>query len=501
MGKKIKCGWTMGVVFGGLLWPHAVSADLDSWAANAIAHYNGPGYLESQQRHIFSGGSFHLRTPNFGSEPIAAVRLPRFKAGCGGIDMFWGGFNFMDFDYFVQKAQRIISAAPAFAFQYALDAVSPATNGIVNSLENMADMVNGLQMNECGIAKNSVEKVLGALSNNVSMPSVDWPTFLTEEYLAAGTTEGWYQTAQQILGEYDAAGGATPASVRAANLEQLSECPGELVNLFDNEHSLLEYAENHGVNFPAGTNFKQVLRGLIGDVDLGVGADNKVVIQNVPPCVQEKSNPVETILLQADIGTSLQMQNHVSDSGNVAIDYVCVDYPGNDTLNVYTQNMLTNIYNNVINGQALLAGEEDFLNAVPMPVKQFVEQVYIANAPASSLATWVEPVNYGMLSELFANLLYQARKIPKDLENAMAVCRKQGIERCALCNYTEDYKDLMDKINAWAARASEVQKQVEEKWHIKQQNMVIAQALISRVDDLYLLKKREKINGLRKTGE
>lgn len=415
--------------------------------------------------------------------------------------MFWGGFNFMDFDYFVQKAQRIISAAPAFAFQYALDAVSPATNGIVASLENMADMVNGLQINECGIAKNSVEKILGAVTDNVKMPSVDWPSFLTEEYLSSGTTEGWYQTAQQILGEYDAAGGATPASVAAANLEQLSECPGELVDLFDNEHSLLEYAEDHGVIFPPGTNFKEVLRGLIGDVDLSVGADNKVIVQTVAPCVQEKNNPVETILLQSDVGVALQMQRHVSDSGNIAVDYLCVDYPGTDTLNVYTQNMMTNIFSKVVNAQPLLPEEIDFLNAIPMPVKQFIEQVYIANAPASSLATWTEPVNYGMLSELFANLLYQAQKIPKDLENAMSVCRKQAVEKCALCNYTEDYKDLMDKINAWAGRAREIQQAVEEKWYAKQQNMIIAQTLISRVDDLYMLKKQEKINGMRKQAE
>lgn len=89
---------------------------VDDWVDQKVE--TSPGYFEGQKRGYYTGGGFSARW-NLQNDYIWSVTPPRLKTGCGGIDAFMGGFSFMDPDYLVQKLQRIMSAAPAAAFDVA----------------------------------------------------------------------------------------------------------------------------------------------------------------------------------------------------------------------------------------------------------------------------------------------------------------------------------------------------------------------------------------------
>ena len=67
------------------------------------------------------------------SEQIATVSLPSFRAGCGDIAPFAGAFSLINSDLLVAFAPAVAQAAVGFAFELALQTISPAIAPWVNS--------------------------------------------------------------------------------------------------------------------------------------------------------------------------------------------------------------------------------------------------------------------------------------------------------------------------------------------------------------------------------
>jgi len=123
---------------------------LDNWFDQAVS--TSPNYFEGQKRGYFTAGSFSARIPT-SNDFILSIEKPRVKFGCGGIDMFLGGFSFANFEYLVQKFQRLIQAAPIVAFQIALNTLSSSLKEILGDTEEILNALNSLQFNECQILK------------------------------------------------------------------------------------------------------------------------------------------------------------------------------------------------------------------------------------------------------------------------------------------------------------------------------------------------------------
>ncbi|MCP4339036.1 MAG: hypothetical protein GY799_09170, partial [Desulfobulbaceae bacterium] len=86
------------------------AAWVDDWLQQKTT--TSPNHFSGQQRGYYSGGSFNARWPNTSTYPVT-VEMPRVKSGCGGIDVFMGGFSFMNTDYLVDKLQGILTNAAA----------------------------------------------------------------------------------------------------------------------------------------------------------------------------------------------------------------------------------------------------------------------------------------------------------------------------------------------------------------------------------------------------
>ena len=111
----------------------ASACNADEWIDDWIQQKTvvSPQYFETQKRGYASLGGMSARW-KVGTDNLITVTPPRFKMGCGGIDMFGGGLGFMKFDYLVKKLQKVMGpAAAAFAFDLALNTLcTPCANGI-----------------------------------------------------------------------------------------------------------------------------------------------------------------------------------------------------------------------------------------------------------------------------------------------------------------------------------------------------------------------------------
>jgi hypothetical protein len=131
-------------------------------------NYAPPTYREMGERGYVGFGSLSIREPvgNLNIKPFAFTP-PFIKKGCGAIDIGWGGFNFLGFEYLVQKLQQILQAAPAFAFQLALEVFVPQVSQVLSKISAIADMINNINFDACKASSNLVHAIAPSLHDMI----------------------------------------------------------------------------------------------------------------------------------------------------------------------------------------------------------------------------------------------------------------------------------------------------------------------------------------------
>lgn len=128
---------------------------------------SGGGVYESQSRGYLVGGSVTARTPTKYMTPLT-IQLPDIKAGCGGIDMFFGGFQFINAEEFKRFLQAAGTAAIGYAFHMALQAVCQSCDSVLRSLRQFADTINKFGMDSCTAGRAAVNLLDDAFQNALS---------------------------------------------------------------------------------------------------------------------------------------------------------------------------------------------------------------------------------------------------------------------------------------------------------------------------------------------
>ena len=129
--------------------------DLD-YASNTT---NGSAYKGQAANH-YSGGSAYIRTPITQAQ-LAAFTPPSIAAGCGGIDLYSGGFSHINSDELVKMGKNIVSSAIPFAVDLALQTWAPQIKNIKDRLEQIAKEINALAVNSCEAAQVGVASLAG----------------------------------------------------------------------------------------------------------------------------------------------------------------------------------------------------------------------------------------------------------------------------------------------------------------------------------------------------
>ena len=129
-----------------------VLSEMRSFWRGAAVNATGPAAFNGQASGHWTLGNLYLRAP-VRSEPIATVGLPSFRAGCGGIDAFAGAFSFIDSDQLVAFGRAVAQNATGFAFELALETISPVIAETMSKLRALSTWVNNQNLNSCETAQ------------------------------------------------------------------------------------------------------------------------------------------------------------------------------------------------------------------------------------------------------------------------------------------------------------------------------------------------------------
>jgi conjugative transfer pilus assembly protein TraH len=119
--------------------------------AGMQSNINSPGNYQDQSAGYYTGGSLVARSQPRVAQ-LATIQMPGFRAGCGGIDAWTGGFSHINAKGLTQMLQSIGSSAASYAFLLSIQTVSPQIYNILNELNAIATKVNNLNISSCETA-------------------------------------------------------------------------------------------------------------------------------------------------------------------------------------------------------------------------------------------------------------------------------------------------------------------------------------------------------------
>lgn len=124
-------------------------------SAGMASNVTTAGAYQDQAAGFYTGGSIVARNAVRNAQ-IATVQMPGFRAGCGGIDAWMGGFSHIKSAELVEMLRNIGSAAGSYAFMLAMQTVSPQIYNILNEINNLATQINQTNINSCEAAATAL---------------------------------------------------------------------------------------------------------------------------------------------------------------------------------------------------------------------------------------------------------------------------------------------------------------------------------------------------------
>lgn len=250
----------------------------EDWLASHTS--TGGGSVEGQKRGFMYGGSISARWQS-NSDYLVSVQKPKISAGCGGIDIMAGGFNFLGFDYLVSKFQNMLMNAPAILFDVALKALCEQCSGTMKALDQIINTLNGMQFDDCQVAKNvlsdmkitqAVEAGAGKFGSMVdSMEGLDGALKEANTYM--GTVNNWFAGSERTISqngsvpEEDIKRAVSGCSAATKTDLFMSDGSGNYVG-----GSLI--AKLIGGKLSLDTDTVDMFRGLVGDVYVSASGEN-----------------------------------------------------------------------------------------------------------------------------------------------------------------------------------------------------------------------------------
>lgn len=119
-------------------------------------NFTRPDVYKGQEGQFYFGGNAFVRTNNRSVQPMW-FQPPGWRVGDCDMDLWTGGFGYINSDKFVQMARNIGTSSAAYFFSLALKQVAPQIMNQMEALQEMANKINQHNINSCEAGKYFVD--------------------------------------------------------------------------------------------------------------------------------------------------------------------------------------------------------------------------------------------------------------------------------------------------------------------------------------------------------
>jgi len=325
------------------------AAFADDWIDNWIqqATNSGPNMFESQKRGYASAGSLSLRFNNERDYLVTAAP-PRFRGGCGGIDMFMGSFSYLNADYLMKKLERIAEGGAAtFIYDIAMSVLSEPIQKSMKSLEALVDRLNQLQIDDCKAAK-------GVAAYLKSTSSGEDQSEALQKFLVESGINDFYQGSQDKYREENTDQVMQQTGVTVNDMT--AGCPEEMRRVFFRDGSLLaNVASENGIP----ESQTRIMSAFVGDVIIDDGH-----YFMVGPCYNDPGD------VDALIYGDLITRNAANECKK--LDHIRIDGVNYDSLYSWSYDMIREIITAIGTKADLSLTAQAFIESMPSPVYMLI---------------------------------------------------------------------------------------------------------------------------------
>jgi len=412
---------------------------VDDWMSEAQTNTTSPGYYAGQQRGYVTGGSLSLRLPRSGTTYPFSLQAPSMKTGCGGIDLNLGAFSYLNLDVLVDKMQKILAAAPAAAFDMALNTLCTPCAQTMKALDSLANQINSLQVNDCQASKALVGFVADKLTPG------DWAkehglTAATEQ-IKSDTDTWWTGVKKKAEAVYNVdwqSWWQDMANTKGSQTPLADGCSADVKSFLNNAASKLPFTDSSGttqqmtsvlkavgeIKLGMSSELVEINRGLVGDVAIGNEASAyKAMV--VAPCPQNKDliNGITDAELYKNTGLSPE---------------TCVKVTGSNTnLRDFVTSRLNSIITKMKNKEAIADGspEWNFINNSPIGIAYVLKLAIGTSQEGPMIANVADITAKAYSYSMLTDLLFRTQQI---LYMAQARVNDTGLSKGSSCAITAE---------------------------------------------------------------
>lgn len=152
-----------------------------------FGNVSNPAVLQGQTMNLYTGGSLFMLMPKR-TYQLATVTPPTWNVGCGGIDLFAGGFSFINKEQFVAILRNIGSNSLGYGFKLAIHNLYPTCDNVnMDSYEAAKGIINAAVPDTWTRGKQNVAKNFGVDTNIFQDITEAWTNVMSSESRANQT--------------------------------------------------------------------------------------------------------------------------------------------------------------------------------------------------------------------------------------------------------------------------------------------------------------------------
>ncbi len=424
-----------------------LSSDLDNFFGNINLNVTDPGVYEGQSAGYFTGGGIFMRVPQRNYN-LLTMQFPKYRAGCGGIDMYTGGFAYMNSQDFVNMLQTIGNNAASYLFLLALRSISPQIASTMEKIQSWMQELNINNINSCNAARSLVGgamEMFGVQNSACILQLVENGDSYSEARMKCTS------------------GGQTPAVVDnpASGVASQVAANGNIAWKMLMKNS---YFQND-------TDLAQMMMNLSGTVivrrDTPGDADSTTTIEPIPSIMLTSKGKrlLQAILEGNGAGVTIRRC-----SNGIGTDQ-CTEMNSHSPVTITTglvnrvESILISIADKIQSDTPLDATERGLLSATHLPIMKYltIQQAYLPEARVAHIRTYAtlvaKDILFAYLDDLFGKQYASINTLPSRSQELIEKFEKGLVmARQELYAYKQDVYQQFEEALAFTTQVRELEK-------------------------------------------
>lgn len=415
-------------------------------AAGGGSNTTAGSTYKNQSAGYYHGGSFYGRVP-VESAQLAHLQTPGFRAGCGGIDAWLGGFSHISADQLMGALRKIGGSMGSYAFMLAIESISPEIYNVINELNALAQKINGLNVNTCEAAATA----LGGM-----LPQSD----ATSKHLCQAMGSAYGGISDWTAARHKCGAGGERDGILNADHEAVRDT-------FKDQFNLVWQAIQKNTFLNSNKNLAELFMTLAGTLIVRRNASGYETIHH-------KSRAIDSEFIKALLhGGDVQLYRCGSDEKCLTPTLGSAEQISatKESLTGRVQEMLQAIVEKIYSDTALTSTEQSFLSSTTLPIYKILNVLTAfkkGHAPIE-ITTYAELIALDILNHFLLEVL-------KIVEESITYLRKAQVSDAAIKEYLDtihivrqlivsERQSAMKHMNATLSMIKSVQL-VEKQLHV-----------------------------------